>query len=385
MPPSVADVFIEALTKGVDQNSNLDITHVTFGPQFEYNTKVKDKMKRVYGPACKFNKIIDRGWYKTKFLEDCFEEFLNERRKKGDGAVFVADHYMSVSNLLAGEDTQTLRFYVEAGKKQYLQYEAFLPAEDDMTDMQKTVTQLVKQKLLTQVSVGIAIKEYSWDLEDEDNPIMNIMKATIRELSVVVKGAFGKDATIKMSLAGKDNPDSQEMCAMRFLELQEDGETYGDMDMKKSYQKALEEKKAAESSEDDDESEFDPAQVKIENLGKLVGSDGKEIEVPEAEDMTAQALEGIHNKPELKLEGSNNDAPDKETMESNEEGDTESLSESHPDSNEPGDAPGTELPKEPLVDSKSVEQRLKELELASNTRTIRNSRQIAATTRTGLK
>ena len=225
----------------------------------------KSKRKRVYGPALKFEKVVDRGgWYGLNIKATAFDNFLNERRGKGKGVFMIADHEAYASNLLASEDNGTFRFYQD--RDNFLDYEAFITQDDDATAMQSDVLKLVKQKLLTQVSIGLEIREYSWNLDDEKYPVMNVLRAGARELSVVVRGAMENDATIRMSLAEPSDHASKEVCNVRLLEVTDNGETYVEMDVRKSLDEALAAKHASESTETEDASEEDDESDTTESL-----------------------------------------------------------------------------------------------------------------------
>lgn len=151
----------------------------------------------VTGTATKLNKQVDRfGMYKLQIMPGAFDKFLSGDRGSNpmnQDVVLTTDHNPRAYSILAREGTDTLLFSKE---KDNLRFAASIATGDDATSMQQDVVNSIKQKSLRELSVGLLIQKYAWNLEDDNNPILEIQQAGLRELSLVTFGAMEKDATI---------------------------------------------------------------------------------------------------------------------------------------------------------------------------------------------
>lgn len=210
----------------------------------------KDKYHKIGGKALKLGKKVNRGWYYVKFETVCFDDFVNnETRGAGAGSVLIADHDMRIQNILAREDNGTFRWNLKLDTRAFLYWEALIPSEGPMTQMQQEVPILYDQGLISQTSVGVLEWDYEWeDLGKKDKmPTLVIKKARLRELSIVVYGAFGNDATIRMTLGESGNDTNREVSAVKLLN--DDGTEF---DAKKSYDDAMSQFEADRQKEERD-------------------------------------------------------------------------------------------------------------------------------------
>lgn len=197
--------------------------------------KDDDKYVSVSGKAMKFDKKVDRGYYTVQFAKDCLDEFvMNESRPAGKGSVMITDHDMKISNVIAREDNGTFRWRLKMDKRAFLYYDALIPNENQ-TQMQKEVLRLYDQGLINQTSVGVAEWTYEWEDLESDMPNLLITKARLREISVVVYGAFENDANIRMTLGDSFENNSREVVNLR---MYDDASPSGMFDAKTSLENA---------------------------------------------------------------------------------------------------------------------------------------------------
>ena len=160
---------------------------------------------RVGGEAAKQNKPIPRWYGELEIAKGAWNAWLRSKDWSGMGRVVLAlDHMELGLQTLAATNNSTLVFRKkEVGSEEWLAFDAEIKTGEwpKASAAQNDAAALIDQRLLTDVSVGLVLLDYRWELErDPDNEraedTLVCIKAAMRELSVVTFGAMREDGNI---------------------------------------------------------------------------------------------------------------------------------------------------------------------------------------------
>ena len=157
----------------------------------------------VEGDAFKFGKAIPRWYGALRFDPGCMDGWLADLDAgTADALPLAFDHTESALEMIAGTGNGTLRFAKRRlGDGEWLTFAAEIMLG---TRAQADAVELIRQRLLTEVSVGILMPGHRWEFPEEfdvDEDTLVCTEGRLFELSGVTRGGMGADGSIRESRA----------------------------------------------------------------------------------------------------------------------------------------------------------------------------------------
>ena len=158
---------------------------------------------KVGGEAAKQGKPVPRWYGGLEIAKGAWAAWLRSKDWSGMGRVVLdMDHLELGLQTLAATNNSTLAFRKkEVGSEEWLAFDGEIVTGPTASSAQNDAAALISQRLLTDVSVGLILLEYEWELErDPDNErtedTLICTKAAMRALSIVTFGAMREDGNI---------------------------------------------------------------------------------------------------------------------------------------------------------------------------------------------